>query len=193
MALAFAILTAIGLAACAGLRAFMPLFAAGLAARLLDLQLAGGVDWLASNTALIVFGVATALEIAADKIPVIDHALDVFQTVAAPVAGGIAAFAPMTGLGETWLAAIAIISGAALAGGIHTAAATSRVKSTALTAGTANPLLSVIEDVLAVGSVLAAILLPVLILLFVVVFILWIRWLRRRIRGWRRPEPASPA
>ena len=183
-----AMLTAIGLAACAGLRAFMPLFAAGLAARLLDLQLADSVGWLASNTAIIIFGVATVIELLADKIPVVDHGLDVVQTVAAPVAGGVAAFAPMVSLDGPWLAALAIMTGAAVAGGIHTAAATTRVKSTAITAGAANPALSVIEDVLAVGSVLAALLVPILILLVLAVLGLWIRWLRRRMR---RRMPAA--
>jgi hypothetical protein len=182
MGLVAAVLTAIGLAACAGLRAFMPLFAAGLGARLLDLRLADSVGWLASDTAIIIFGVATAIELLADKIPVVDNALDVVQTVAAPVAGGMVAFAPMVDLDAPWLAALAIMTGAAVAGGIHAAAATTRVKSTALSAGAANPVLSVIEDVLAVGSVLAALLLPLLILLVLIAFALWIRWLRRRQR-----------
>jgi len=180
-----AVLTALGLSACAGLRAFMPLFTAGLAARLLDFQLAGGAGWLASDTALVIFGLATVIELLADKVPAVDHLLDLFQTVAAPVAGGIVAFAPLAGLDAPWLAALAIMSGAAVAGGIHAAAATARLKSTALTAGTANPVLSVIEDLLALGGVLAAVLVPILILIVLVLFGFWIRWLRRRLRARR--------
>lgn len=64
-------MTALGLAACAGLRAFMPLFGAGVAARWTDLPLSDSVAWLGSDTALVPFGVATVIEVLADKIPVV--------------------------------------------------------------------------------------------------------------------------
>src|SRR5512134_2229735 len=85
-----AVLAGIGLAACAGLRAFLPLFAAGMAARFLHWELAPSVDWLSNDAILIATGVATVLEILADKIPFVDNVLDAIQTVAAPVAGVLA-------------------------------------------------------------------------------------------------------
>jgi hypothetical protein len=62
-----------------------------------------------------------------------------------------------------------------------------RVKSTAFTGGTANPVLSVIEDVFAFVSLIAALLLPILVLA-VIVLLAW--WFRRRWRGRRKPDPA---
>src|SRR6187402_1753586 len=65
----------IGLAACAGLRAWLPLFAVGVSVRLGVLPLGESFRFLGSNIALSVFAVATLIELIADKIPVVDHAL----------------------------------------------------------------------------------------------------------------------
>ena len=69
------------LAACAGLRAFLPVLAAGLGARLMDLPLPPQLEWLTRTEALLVFAVATLLEILGDKVPVVDHLLDSVQTL----------------------------------------------------------------------------------------------------------------
>jgi hypothetical protein len=82
---------------------------------------------------------------------------------------------------------LTILAGGAVAGGVHAAAAMTRVKSTAFTGGTANPVLSVIEDVFAFVSLIAALLLPILVLA-VIVLLAW--WFRRRWRGRRKPDPA---
>ena len=92
MSLLLAGAAGIVLAASAGLRAFMPLFGAGLAARLLDWPIAPGMDWLASDAGLVGLGLATIVELAADKVPVVDHVLDVVHTVAGPLAGALVAF-----------------------------------------------------------------------------------------------------
>ena len=47
----------LSLAACAGLRAFLPLFITGLVARFEWIPLLDRFDWLASDAALLVFGV----------------------------------------------------------------------------------------------------------------------------------------
>ena len=182
MQLILAILTAIGLSACAGLRAFLPIFGVGLAARLFDWQLAPAVSWLASDPALIIFGLASLIEIAADKIPIVDNGLDVIQTFAGPAAGALVSFSPFVHLAPPLALALAIMTGATIAGGVHAVAAGSRVKSTLATAGLANPVLSFIEDVMAFMSLLVAIFAPLLILL-PVVFIIW--FLRRVTRGRR--------
>jgi hypothetical protein len=182
MNLVLAFLTAIGLSACAGLRAFLPIFGTGLAARVFDWQLAPAVGWLASDPALIIFGLASLIEIAADKIPIVDNGLDVIQTFAGPAAGALVSFSPFVDLPGPFAVALAIMTGATIAGGVHAVAAGSRVKSTLATAGIANPVLSFIEDVMAVSSLLIAILAPILILLPVVFFI----WLWRRMTRGRR-------
>ena len=80
------------LAASAGLRAFMPLLGIGLAARLLDWPVAPSLAWMASDAGLVTLGVATVLELAADKVPVLDHVLDLVHTVVGPLAGALVMF-----------------------------------------------------------------------------------------------------
>src|SRR5215468_1366784 len=82
---------AIALAACAGLRACLPIFLAGLLARLGWLELGPAFAFLKSDKALIVFGIATTLEFLGDKIPAVDHALDVIGTPLRPAAGALLA------------------------------------------------------------------------------------------------------
>jgi hypothetical protein len=178
--------TGIALAASAGLRAFLPLFAAGTAARWFHWPLANPVSWLASDAALVIFGLASAVEVAADKIPAVDHALDLLQTVVSPVAGAIAALAALQGWPAPFALALAIIVGAPVAGGFHAIGALTRIKSTVATAGTANPVLSVAEDAIAAGMILLAFLAPILVLLAIAW--LTIRWIRRK-----RASPAAPA
>src|SRR6266446_860807 len=81
----------VALAACAGLRAFLPLLLAGILARAGWLELGPSFQFLASNRALVLFGVASLLEILGDKIPVIDHALDALGTPLRPAAGALLA------------------------------------------------------------------------------------------------------
>jgi len=174
-----AVLTAIGLSACAGLRAFLPIFGAGLAARLLGWPLPPGLDSLASDTGLLIFGLATLVELAADKIPVVDHVLDAIHTVIGPVAGILMAYIPFSNLPPPYAIALAIMTGGAVAGGVHVLAATTRVKSSVLTLGIANPVLSMIEDMFAFTTLVVTILAPVLLLLFLAGAIIWMRRLRR--------------
>ena len=173
-----AILTAIGLAACAGLRAFLPVFGVGLAARLLGWPLPPGLDSLASNTGLLIFGLATLIELAADKIPVIDNVLDTIHTVIGPIVGILLAYIPFSHLPLPYALALAIMTGASVAGGVHTLAAATRVKSSIFTIGIANPLLSVIEDFFAITTLAVTILAPVLLLVVCAMVVVWIR--RRR-------------
>ena len=173
------VLTAIGLAACAGLRAFLPIFGAGLGARLLEWPLPPGLESLASDTSLLIFGVATLIEVAADKVPMIDNALDAIHTVIGPLVGILLAYIPFSRLPVPYALALAIMTGATVAGGVHALAAGTRIKSSIFTIGIANPLLSVIEDIVAVTTLAIAILAPVLLLVACTIAIVWIRRRRR--------------
>jgi len=98
-----------------------------LAARLLGWPLPSGLDTLASDTALLIFGIATLVELAADKIPVVDNILDAIHTVIGPVVGILAAYIPFSNLPLPYALALAIMTGATVAGGVHALAATSRI------------------------------------------------------------------
>lgn len=176
------------LAACVGLRTFLPLLAAGLLARTGHLELGQHFEWMASTPALIVFGSALAFEVLADKIPGLDHALHSVEAFVKPVAATILAASLFTNLDPVTATALGLIGGGSIAGLVQIARGTTRVASSALTFGLANPLLSFADDGLALGGVALAFLLPFLAALLVIVAaIVVVRLVRRR----RTPEPAK--
>ena len=177
-----ALALAIALAASAGLRAWLPLLLAGGLARLGVLDLGDSFAFLGSNKALVLFGVATIVEIVGDKVPAVDHALDVIGTPLRPAAGALLA-ASVLGTVSDPLTALALGTavGAPSALVPHAAKSALRTVSTTLTGGLANPLLSLLEDAIALLTFVLAVVVPVLvvILLAVTVFVA-LRLLRRR-------------
>jgi hypothetical protein len=180
-ALALQIASGIGLAACAGLRAFLPLFAVGVAGRLDWLTLSERWEWLASGPALVTFGIAVLVELAADKIPVVDHVLDATETLIKPCAGALLMAAVVAEPGPLGLTVIGILAAGTTSGVVHLTKAKLRLASTVATAGTGNPLLSAVEDVGALAGTALSIVAPLLVLLLLVV-LLCLAWafVRRR-------------
>jgi Domain of unknown function (DUF4126) len=152
------------LAGCAGLRAFVPLLVAGLAARFDVLPLAARFDWLASDAALVIFGAALVVEVLGDKIPVVDHGLDLLGTLVKPAAATLLAAGVLRDLGPLASTAIGLIAGGGTAATVHVAKAKLRLASTVTTLGLANPFLSLFEDFVALASAVAAVLVPLLVL-----------------------------
>ena len=174
------------LAATAGLRAFLPVFSASLAAWMTDLPLPHNLAWLERPQTVLIFGVATLLEILGDKIPVVDHALDSVQVLTKPLLAVLAATPFLYQLSPEYSVAIGILLGAPLALGVHSAKATARLGSTATTAGMGNPLLSVAEDVAAVASIILGFLAPLVALVLMAATVFFIARLAWRVRRRRR-------
>jgi hypothetical protein len=172
----------IGLAACAGLRAWLPLLLAGLLARAGVLELGSSFRFIASNQALILFGVATVVEILADKIPAVDHTLDALSTVLRPAAGSLLAASVLWRIPDPLTAlALGVAVGAPMALVPHAAKSTLRAASSAFTLGLANPLLSLLEDLAAVVLFVLAVAVPVAVaLVMLVVLVLVVPRLARR-------------
>ncbi|GAB1642752.1 DUF4126 domain-containing protein [Krasilnikovia sp. MM14-A1259] len=194
------VLTGTGLATSAGLNAYIPLLIMGLLARFTDLvELPAGWQWLSGGWALAVLTVLLAVEVVADKVPVVDHVNDVVQTVVRPAAGGLAfgagsaaqtATVPDPGALSThqWTA---IVAGVLIALCVHGVKAASRPVVNATTAGFGAPVVSTIEDIgSAVLSVLA-ILVPILVLAAIVAFVGTGVWVVRRRRRRRRQRQAA--
>jgi hypothetical protein len=183
--LVLALLTGVGLAAASGLRAFLPLLAVGLASRAGWLDLRPGSEWLASDLALWALGTAAVLEIAGDKFPVVDHALDALGTVVRPAAAWVATFAVLSHWPAPWPALFASIFGAgALA--LQIAKAKARLTSTALTLGHGNPVLSFAEDAGATTLLVLAIAAPIVGALVAIAGVVVVVMLLRR----KRPAAA---
>ena len=193
-----------GLAAAAGLNAWMPLFLLGLADRFLGVvDLPAGWTWVSSDIALWITGILLVLEIVADKIPAVDSVNDVIQTVIRPAAGGIVFGAgassetvrvedPSTLFADGgW---VPIVVGVVIALAVHAVKATVRPVANVATAGLAAPAISAAEDVSAFALVATAILVPVvagiLLVGLVVAAVLLLRR-RRRIVAERRAAKAA--
>ncbi len=177
----------IGLAACAGMRAFLPLFVVGLAGRVGWIPLSDSFQWLASTPALVVFGVALLVELAADKFPVVDNVLDTVQFLVKPVAGTVLVASVVTELTPLQTTVLAIIVGGTTADVVHLGKAKLRLVSSATTAGIGNPVLSTAEDGGSLVGSLLAIFYPLLLLAALIVLILLLVLI---LRGIRRPRAA---
>jgi len=175
----------LGLAASCGLRTFLPLFILSLAARFhgFGVDLNPALGWLGSTTALITLGLATLIEVAADKIPLLDHILALVGTVTRPMAGVLAASAVMTHLDPTTAAIAGLILGAPIALAVHSAQAGTRAVSTVTTAGLANPILSLTEEIAAVSNALLALAAPILVPVVLVIGGLFVFLMLRRFRS----------
>lgn len=181
----------IGLAACAGIRAWLPLLLVGGLARWGVLSLGPSFEFISGNRALILFGAATIVEIAGDKIPAVDHALDALSTVLRPAAGALLASSVLWSISDPLTAlALGTAVGAPSALVPHAAKSTLRIASTTFTGGLANPVLSVLEDAAALVMFVVTILVPLLAAALVAVTAFFVvRKLSRRASA-ARPAPA---
>ncbi len=177
----------IGLAACAGLRAFLPLFVVALAGKLEFLTLSDSFSWLAGWPALIVFGAAVVVEVLSDKFPIVDNLLDSMQIFVKPIAGALVAATVVENWAPLYVTVVAVIGGGSAAGLVHVVKAKVRLLSSATTAGFGNPVLSVSEDVGALAGSLGSLVVPQLVaavlLLGAVLAWLVLRRARRLRRG----------
>jgi hypothetical protein len=185
-------LTGTGLAASAGLNAYIPLLVMGLLARFTDaIDLPNGWQWLSNGWVLGILAVLLAIEVVADKVPVLDHVNDVVQTVVRPTAGGIVFGAGSSSQTATvtdpgsffgshqW---VPIAAGVLIAFGVHGVKAASRPVINATTAGFGAPVASTAEDIGSIVMSLLAILLPILVLLGLVLLVSSAVWVIRRRR-----------
>jgi hypothetical protein len=168
------ILLGIGLSAATGFRIFVPFLVASIASLTGYLPLSPAFEWIGTYPALIAFGVATILEIAAYYIPWFDNILDSIATPAAFIAGAILMVAVVSGLPPLAKWALAIIAGSGAAGIVQTGTTVTRAASTATTGGLANPVVSTVEAGSSFGLSLLAIFIPVIAGLITIILLFWL-------------------
>jgi hypothetical protein len=168
------ILLGIGLSAASGFRIFVPFLVASIAALTGYLPLSPSFEWIGTYPALILFGVATIIEITGYYIPWFDNLLDSIATPAAFIAGAILMVAVVSGLPPLAKWALAIIAGSGAAGIVQTGTAMSRLASTTTTGGLANPVVSTVEAGSSFGLSLLAIFIPVIAGLITIVLLFWL-------------------
>lgn len=197
-------LTGSGLAAAAGMNAYIPMLAVGIASRFFPdaLALPEGWAWISNGWVLGILAVLLVVELVADKIPAVDSINDVIQTIVRPAAGGLvfgssstASTVAVTDPAEFFASHqwVPIVIGAVIALTVHAGKTAMRPAANLATAGAAAPVISTIEDVGAVAMSLLAIVAPVLVLLGLLLLGLlgWSIWRNARKRRNADLRPAT--
>jgi hypothetical protein len=176
------IFTAFGLAASAGLNAYIPLLIVALLARFTNLiTLTPPWDALSDWWVIGLLIVLSFIEFFADKIPAINHFNDVIQSFIRPAAGAILFAASANVITEVH-PVLSLTLGILVAGGVHaTKALAIRPAVTATTAGAGNVPVSVAEDFISMLLSIFAIVIPALIvsiIIMVTALVVWLLWRR---------------
>ena len=170
-------LLGLGLAAATGFRTFLPLLMLSAAAHfeLFGIALNESFAWVGSTGALVALSIATVAELLADLIPIVDNILSVLGNVTRPLAAVVATGAVFVHLDPSTAIIAGIIVGAPTALAFSTAQTGTRAATTVGSAGMANPIVSVVEDIVSFFVALIAMLLPILVpvLIAVLVFLIW--------------------
>lgn len=176
----------IGLAASAGFRVFMPLFALSLASYFGVWELNESWQWVGSLTAVLALGVAMVAEIFAYFIPWVDNALDSIAIPLAAIAGTAVMVSTVADLDPVITWSLAIIAGGGTATAIKSAGAAGRLTSTATTGGVANPIVSTVETGTAVVVSTASIFAPFVAVILVVAILTLIFGIYKKLRPKRK-------
>ena len=123
MAILLSVCLGLGLSAACGFRIFVPFLVMSVASRADHLDLSARFDWISSDAALITFGVAAVVEIAAYYVPWVDNILDAAATPVAVIAGVVATAATVQDMSPLMTWTLAVIGGGGVAGVIQTGTA----------------------------------------------------------------------
>lgn len=181
-----------------GINLYASVATLGLLSRFAGLQLPGELDVV---TNWWVIGIASALycvEFLADKVPWIDSTWDVIHTFIRVPAGAVLA-ATAFGEFDRSIQLIALLLGGGLALSSHGTKAATRAILNTSPEPVSNVVASVIEDIVAIGAMVVAVFVPVLLFIIVAVglYISYlilpriIRFLQRVGRSVRRPHGAT--
>ena len=180
-----AVALGIGLSASTGFRVFIPMLIASLAAKFGVFHPTGSFEWLGSLPAIIAFGSATVVEIAAYYIPFVDNLLDSITTPLSVGAGTLlmTSVLPIDNELMKWITGFIVGGGAAAT--IQGGSVLTRLTSSKFTAGTGNHVLATGENVAAVSTASLSFVIPIIIaLLFIGLFILTFKklfsWIKKR-------------
>jgi hypothetical protein len=157
----------IALSAACGFRVFVPLAVVSVASLTGYVTLSPGFEWIGTIPSLVAFGTATVLEVLAYYIPWVDHLLDTIATPAAVLAGIVVSASTFVELSPMVRWILAIVAGGGAAGIVQGATVVARLKSTALSAGLTNPILSTAELAGSLVTSLLAIAVPMLCLMLI--------------------------
>lgn len=171
----------VGLAAACGFRVFVPFLVLGAAVRSDYLAVSPGFEWVGTDAALIAFGVATLLEVAAYYVPWVDALLDTVATPAALVAGVLVTASVVTDASPLVRWTLSVLAGGAAAASVQALTVAARQLSSVTTLGLGNAVVATGELVGSLALAVLSVFLPLLALLVVLLLLaVAVRWLVRR-------------
>ena len=176
----------IGLAASAGFRVFLPLFALSLAAYFNVWELNESWEWIGSLAAVITLGVAMLVEVFTYYIPFVDNLLDSIAVPLAAIAGTAVMVSTVADLSPVITWALAIIAGGGTAAAISGASSVTRLTSSTTTAGLANPVVSTIETGTSLVVSVLSIFIPMLGIVVVIIILIFIFKVYKKIKPDKR-------
>lgn len=156
------IFAGIGLAAACGWNTFTPLLALALAD-----QITGGdllnrpFDFISSVGGILFFLAMMTIELVADKIPRLDHALDVLGAVLRPATGALC-FMAITEHDSSMHPVLAMLFGLLIGGLVHWDKVHRRIRLAQEGVGLGTPFVSVVEDFASMITAVCAVLFGVL-------------------------------
>ena len=164
----------------AGINLYATVATLGLLGRFAHLKLPGDLDvvtnWWVIGVALCLF----VIEFIADKIQLVDSVWDIIHTFIRIPAGAVLA-ATAFGDFDRRVQVIALLLGGGLALSSHGTKAAARAVINASPEPVSNIVVSLSEDILAVGTVVAAVFLPLVVFLIIAAGLIFSFWLLPRV------------
>ena len=182
--LLISIFLAIGLSAACGFRVFIPPLTYGLLYKAELVQLDTSWNWIGNDWVVAVLFLAAIIEIFGNLIPWVDNLLDILATPTSIMAGTILSASCLSDIspGLQWI--LSVTSGVLITGGFQLTTISLRGMSSVFTGGLANPIFSIIEDLISFGITLTIIFSPIIgiIVIFLIVFLIRKIYLKIKIR-----------
>jgi len=174
LATLISIIIGVSLAATCGFRIFVPLLVMGIAAQAGYLDLGSGFQWIGTVPAIVILAIATVIEVLAYFFPFVDNLLISLSAPISVLAGILVSAAVMTDINPMLQWALAIIAGGGAAAATNLVSNGVHHSSTAVSAGTINPVVSALESGLAVLISILAVAAPLLALICIVTVVFFI-------------------
>ncbi|MGB3512263.1 MAG: DUF4126 domain-containing protein [Microcoleaceae cyanobacterium] len=182
----------VGLSAACGFRIFVPPLVMSIAAQSGHLELSQDFTWMGTPGATVAFGVGAFLEVAAYYIPWVDELLDIVATPTAVIAGSIITGSFVSDLSPMLQWTIGVILGGGAAGTVQGLTDVTRLASTSLTGGFANPGVSTMEllssTVLSILAISVPVLAALVVILVIGLLLSAVQALHRRLRRKKNSE-----
>ncbi|MCQ2104095.1 MAG: DUF4126 domain-containing protein [Fibrobacter sp.] len=197
LGIVFALCIGVAISAACGFRVFLPILIIGILQRFgsdwgLPLTVPEGLSWAGNGFILLGLGVATILEITAFYIPWLDSLLDTISAPMAVIAGTVLTYCVLDDASDTSRILLSLIGGGGSAGVVAGTTALVRGASTVLTAGFGNNVVATAENGLSIISVALALFVPVLGVIFLVIFLILIIKVISYLKKKRKEQSVQP-